>query len=158
MLESVQIYKAAPEHIEILTAMINRAFAVEKFFIAGDRADRAEVEAKMRAGVFLLAELGGEAAGCVFVELRAETAYFGLLAVEPEMQGRGIGQALISAAEEYARRCGKIAMDIRIASPRTELPPFYRKLGYADNGVEDWSADSPPTKMPCHFIKMIKTL
>ena len=56
-------------------------------------------------------------------------AYFGMLAVAPAAQGRGLGRALIEAAEAHARREGAGAMDIRVVSLRTELFPFYRRFG-----------------------------
>ena len=74
-------------------------------------------------------------AGCVYVELRGERGYFGLLAVEPSRQRRGLGGRLAQEAEEYARAAGCLVMDIMTVNVRTELPPIYRKMGYVETGM-----------------------
>jgi hypothetical protein len=50
-------------------------------------------------------------------------------------------------------------MDITVVNLRTELPPFYRKLGYVENGTEPVRPDMIPRLLePAHFIKMTKPL
>jgi hypothetical protein len=39
---------------------------------------------------------------------------------------------------------------------RTELPPFYRALGYTESATEEFHGE--PVKMPCHFVVMSKRL
>jgi GNAT superfamily N-acetyltransferase len=96
-------------------------------------------------------------AGCVYVELRGERAYIGLLSVDPARQKGGIGRTLMDAAERYAREQGCGFMDLRIVNLRLELPAFYRKLGYVEAGTEEFPPDAP-TKLPCHFVRMQKAL
>jgi GNAT superfamily N-acetyltransferase len=95
--------------------------------------------------------------GCVFVELRGERAYFGLLAVDPARQHRGLGRRLIEESENHALAAGCRVMDLRIVSVRAELPPFYRRLGYVETGTEPFSEEGK-LKMPCHFVVMSKAL
>ena len=45
----------------------------------------------MAKGQFLLAGDNEKLTGCVYLERRGERAYLGLLAVDPERQGSGIG-------------------------------------------------------------------
>ena len=47
-------------------------------------------------------------------------------------------------------------MDIRVVNLRTELLPFYRKLGYVERGTEP--VDDPRALQPFHFILMSKAL
>jgi hypothetical protein len=47
-------------------------------------------------------------------------------------------------------------MDILIVNLREELPPFYRKRGYVENGTTPFP--DVETKIPCHFINMAKPL
>ena len=48
-------------------------------------------------------------------------------------------------------------MQIRVLNHRTELPPFYEKLGYNFVGTEE-TEQVPSARMPYHFIIMEKPL
>ena len=133
--------------------LINLAFRVERFFIAGDRIDLPKLRALMDKGQFLTAD----GAGCVYVEKRENRCYLALLAVHPEQQGSGLGRRLIEAAENRAREWGCEAMDLKVVNLRVELPPFYRRLGYTENGTSEFMPDVPTTQ-PCHLINMAKPL
>lgn len=141
-----------------ITAVINAAFRIaEGFFIDGNRITQAEVEESMTKGAFLLAETDGKLNGCVYVEMRGERSYLGLLSVDPTSQQGGLGSRLMNEAERYCRDRGSLAMDILIVSLRDELPAFYQKRGYSENGTTPFPADVP-TKIPAHFINMSKPL
>ena len=126
-----------------MAALINAAFAVETF-IEGTRTDEVNLTEMMRRGEFLL---GHDAAGgllaSVYVEQRGERGYLGMLAVDPQRQGLGLGRAMVEAAEQHCREKRCKAMDLTVLSLRPELPPFYRKLGYADSGVEEFRPSRP---------------
>jgi GNAT superfamily N-acetyltransferase len=151
------IRSAQPQDAGSLMQLINRAFAVERFFLEQDRIDLAGVEQFLKQGVFLLLEEDGLPLACVYLEVRAERGYFGLLSVDPALQGSGLGKRLIAAAEDYCRQAGCAFMDLQIVNLREELPPFYRKLGYVETGTAPFPADTA-TKLPCHFVKMSKPL
>ncbi|HEV7502164.1 MAG TPA: GNAT family N-acetyltransferase [Vicinamibacteria bacterium] len=148
---------AAPEEADALAALINAAFAVERFFIDGDRTSAAEVRALMGKGAFLVSEAQGALSGCVYVERRGARGYFGLLAVDPARKGTGLGRALVAAAEDRFRGQGCEAADISVVDLRQELPPFYRRLGYVETGTAPFPSDGKATR-PCHFILMSKPL
>src|SRR6185369_5071678 len=141
-----------------ITAIINAAFRVaEGFFIDGNRITQAEVEESLTKGAFLLAETDGKLNGCVYVEMRGERSYLGLLSVDPTTQQSGLGSRLMLEAERYCRERGSHSMDILIVSLREELPAFYQKRGYVESGTTPFPADVP-VKIPCHFINMTKSL
>ena len=141
-----------------ITAIINAAFRVaEEFFIDGNRITQAEVEKSLTKGDFLLAETDRRLNGCVYVEMRGERSYLGLLSVDPTTQQSGLGSRLMIEAERYCRERGSHSMDIVIVSLRKELPPFYEKRGYIANGTSPFPEDVP-TKLPAHFINMSKSL
>jgi predicted N-acetyltransferase YhbS len=149
---------ATPADTEKITAVINAAFhIVEGFFIDGPRIEQAEVEQLLGKGAFLLAEAGGKLNGCVYVELRGERSYLGLLSVDPAYQQGGLGSLLMLEAEKYCRDRGSRFMDIYIVNLRTDLPTFYQRRGYVENGTTPFPADVV-TKIPCHFINMTKPL
>lgn len=149
---------ATPADAAKITGVINAAFRIaEEFFIDGNRITQAEVEKLLEKGSFLLAETGDQLDGCVYVELRGERSYLGLLSVDPGRQQGGLGSLLMNAAENYCRERGSRFMDILIVNLREDLPSFYRKRGYVANGTTPFPEDVE-TKIPCHFINMAKSL
>jgi ribosomal protein S18 acetylase RimI-like enzyme len=153
-----RIRPAAPQDATVLAALINDAFKVEAFFKIGDRTSAGEVLQLMDAGQFLvLEEPPGTIAGSVYVKFEGDRAYFGMLAIGPSQQGRGLGRHLIEAVEAGTRERGCRHVDIHIVNLREELPPFYRRLGYVDRGTKPFP-DSDRASRPCHMIVMTKDL
>ena len=143
---------------ERITAVINDAFRIaEAFFIDGNRISVDEVRHSLTTGAFLVAEDDQGMSGCVYLEPRGERAYLGLLSVDPSRQQSGLGSRLMAAGEEYCRERGARFMDIYIVNLREDLPAFYQRRGYVENGTTPFPPDIP-TKQPCHFINMSKPL
>jgi GNAT superfamily N-acetyltransferase len=115
------------------------------------------VEQKLSNGAFIVVENDATLSGCVYVEMRGERSYLGLLSVDPSSQQGGLGSLLMREAEKYCRERGSQAMDILIVSLREDLPAFYQKRGYVQNGTSPFPPDVE-TKIPCHFINMSKPL
>ena len=154
----MEVRVATVEDAEAITAVINAAFRkAESFFIERDRIDVESVRELMAKGQFLLAEDKGTFAGCVYLERRGERTYLGLLSVDPERQGGGIGSRLMNVAEERCARAGCRFMDLRIVNLRTENHALYLRRGYAETGTEPFPAELE-TKLPCHFVNMSKRL
>ena len=143
--------------VQALARLINAAFRVEQPFIEGDRINPDGVRAYLEKGKFLLAEDAAGLTGCVYVELRGDRGYLGLLGVEPQRQGAGLGRKLMDAAENFFRQAGCVAVDLRIVSARAPLPSFYRHLGYLETGTAPFAPDVP-AKVPWHYILMSKTI
>jgi GNAT superfamily N-acetyltransferase len=148
---------ATADDVEAVAALITLAYRVEDFFITGDRTDPADIRRRMQQGVFLVLELDGALAGAVFVEVRARAGYFGMLSVDPARQGEGLGRRLIDAAEDWCRTAGCNEMEIEVVSLRTELPPFYQRLGYVLTGTRPFP-DMHKSRMACEFLVMAKAL
>lgn len=154
----IKIRVANSADAEQITAVINAAFKIaEGFFVDGNRITIEEVRQHLTSGVFLVAENEAAISGCVYLEPRGERAYLGLLSVDPALQQSGTGSRLMTAGEEYCRERGARFMDIYIVNLRAELPAYYGKRGYVENGTTPFPADVP-TKQPCHFINMSKPL
>ncbi len=125
----------------------------------GPRTNEDEGAELFRKGTFLLAEKRGHVAASVYVELRGEHGYFGMLAVDPRHQGTGLGRLLIEAAEDHCRTQGCRHMEISVLSLRPELPPLYRKLGYVETGTQAFRPSRPlRAGLTCHCIVMSKKL
>jgi GNAT superfamily N-acetyltransferase len=152
------IRRAVSSDVPDLLRVINAAYVVEQFFKAGDRIDRAGVTERLDRGTFLVeTDEAGTVAGCVYVEIQVGgRGYFGLLSVDPARQGGGLGRRLVEAAEAHCRAAGCREIDLRVVNLRTELPPFYRRLGYVATGTEAY-VDNDATQ-PCHFVVMSKAL
>jgi ribosomal protein S18 acetylase RimI-like enzyme len=155
--ETVSIRATVTSDVPALVRLINAAFIVEQFVFEGDRINAEETQAFMETGKFLVAEDSAGFAGCVYVEVRQGRGYLGLLAVDPSRQGTGLGRKLVAAAEDYFRTAGCSAVDLRVISQRTPLPPFYRRLGYAEIGTAPFSP-TLQAKVPGHYIVMSKRL
>lgn len=100
---AVEIRFAEESDLAALRDLVNRAFKVETFFITGERLDAERTRESFERGRFLIAEEDGALTGCVYVELRGDRSYLGLLSVNPEAQKTGLGRKLMAAAEEFAR-------------------------------------------------------
>ena len=133
--DELQTRWAVAGEVDAIARVVNAAFRrAESFFVVRERIDVAALRRMMLTGKFLLGEERGELLGCVYLELRGERAYFGLLAVDPARQRKGLGRRLICEVEDAARRAGCRFMDIQIVNLRAELPPFYRAIGICGNG------------------------
>jgi GNAT superfamily N-acetyltransferase len=154
---AVSFRVAEPVEADAMAGLINRAFAVERFFIDGDRTSPEKVRELFGTGNFLVAEDGNALVGCVYVEARGERGYVGLLSIDPARQRSGLGSRLMAAAEDHARRAGCHAMDLRMVNLRQELPGFYHQLGYAETGAEPFPPDAKP-KLSCHLVTISKRL
>ncbi len=148
---------AEPADASAIARLVNAAFRPERFFTDADRTDPEKVGALLQKGKFLLDVEDGVLAGCVYVELRGERGYFGLLAVDPQRQRSGIGVRLIAAAEQHCRSAGCRFMDLTFVNVRQELPAYYRQFGYVENGTLPFPADQVTT-IPVHLVQMSKPL
>ena len=140
-----------------IVRLVNRAFLVEQFFVDGDRTTVEEILEMQRRGRFLVVEDAHALVACVYIEIQESRGYFGLLSVDPDCQGQGLGRLLVERAEEYCRIAGCHVMDIRVVDVRRELPPFYQNLGYREIRREPFSQPAR-ARIACEFIVMSKEL
>lgn len=145
--------------IPAIASLVNNAFRVEDF-LEGNRTDEQNILSSMGKGRFFIVEDSlGHLVASIYVELRGERGYFGMLAVEPTLQRTGIGRQMIEFAENFARDQGCQFMDLKVLSPRKELPAFYQRLGYAVTGTEEFISTRPlKTNIECFKILMSKAL
>ncbi len=144
---------AATDSIAELTALLHRAYAplgaMGLNYTAVDQS--AETTARRVAeGLCHVATRGDALVGTVVVGgpyERNECAYYlrpGVasvqqFAVDPRLQGGGVGRLLLARAEAWARAQGRTEIALDTAEPATHLVDFYRRLGYAHVGHTQWS-------------------
>lgn len=156
---AITLRKASLSDCGAMVPLINAAFSIEKF-IEGERTSEDQLKQMMQKGEFLLGyDPRGRLLASVYVEVRGSHGYFGMLSVDPTQQGSGVGRKMIEAAEKYCRERGCKVMDLNVLSVRRELPPLYRKLGYKENGTEEFRPSRPlKDGAECHCIVMSKEL
>lgn len=82
--------------------------------------------------------------------------YFGMLAVNPDLQGKGIGGRIVGIAENIARSRGRNTMQIQVVNHSTHLLDWYSRLGYQEFDRTDWQA--PFLRKKTQFVLMNKPL
>ncbi|HZM76707.1 MAG TPA: GNAT family N-acetyltransferase [Candidatus Limnocylindrales bacterium] len=89
-----------------------------------------------RQSVLLLAfSFGGTLTACCHLERHDDYAYFGMFAVQPTLQGGGVGKAVLAEAERLAvKRWGISEMHMTVISVREELIAWYERRGYRRTG------------------------
>lgn len=154
---AISVRRARPEDAAALAELVNRAYAVEGFFVDGERTSASEIARLIREGSFLVLERGGESriAAAVYVVTNEEGGYIGMLSVDPALQGMGLGTRLVRIAEAMCEAMGATSVRLRIVNLREELGRWYRHLGYHEVGTAPFEG---PTKQPCHFVEMHKPL
>lgn len=162
---STSVRRATLADAAALAALVNAAYAVEEFFVDGDRTNAAEIGQMMHAGTFLVLDQlhdghGSGLAAAVYVEGQAMSdagaGYFGMLSVLPALQGQGLGKRLVRIAEALCEASGCATMSLRIINVREELGRWYRSLGYHETGVTPYTHRA--LKRPVHFVEMQRSL
>lgn len=130
-----------------------RGWTHEADLLGGQRTD-SEALADMIADpkqTMLLLEEGGALIGCVSITDKGEgRAYLGMLTVNPDLQGAGLGRKLVDGAEAFARETLRArVMEMTVIKQRQELVAWYLRHGYADTGREEpFPLDDPRFGLP----------
>lgn len=141
---------ATPADASTIVALVESAYrgeasragwTTEAHLLDGQRTDAAGVLATIAhpRERIVLAFDGDALVGSVL--LRDEgggSAYVGMLAVRPLLQGRGTGRALLAEAERIAASdLGATTMRMTVIPLRTELVAWYERQGYRATGEQE---------------------
>lgn len=141
---------------EEIARIINAAFEIEREFRQGERTSALEIRALMKRETFLVAEQMDRLIGAVQVRVAGASGYFGMLAVDPAARRAGVGRALVEAAEDHCRRAGCTLMTMSTGEDRSELFPYYERMGYRVTSIEP--SRSAAFKRTIRIVKMEKPL
>ncbi len=116
----MKIRTATETDFDSILTLINTAFQVERFFKNQDRLTAADLTSYFASGIFLVGEVGGQIAGCIYVKRNGGTRAISVCCqpIRP-IKKQGVGRRLVAAAEEFARETGAHFMDLRIIHLRT---------------------------------------
>ena len=98
----------------------------------------------------LLAERNGALQGCAHVAEEDGAGYFGMFAVQPELQGSGLGRTILAEAERIAAVDWQLPlMRMTVIDLRTELIDWYVRRGYQRTGqTKPFPATDPRFGLP----------
>src|SRR5258706_4485813 len=137
------ILPAKIEDAPTLSNLVNSAYrgdssrqgwTTEADLLDGTRTDTHAIEYLLgRPGTTILKYVERAAIlGCVELDRKGDQLYLGMLTVQPDLQGKGIGKELLKAAEVEARRQKGVSIFMTVISIRYELIDWYLRPGYYD--------------------------
>ena len=140
-------YKADKQDAESLTTLINSAYrgeisrigwTTEADLLDGRRTDIEEVLSLItdNDSMFIVCKTDSALQGSIHLHDTEEGVHIGMFAVNPTLQGCGIGKALLQAAELAAQKtwsANRFVMEVILC--RQELIAFYERRGYRRTGI-----------------------
>jgi ribosomal protein S18 acetylase RimI-like enzyme len=168
------IRTATTDDIPAIVKLLNSAYrgvssragwTTEADLIGGEvRTSETDVQMVMtRQGsrFLLLCDETGGIKGCVNLQLQAAAVYLGMFAVQPGIQGQGLGRMLLTASENWTLESGRERIVMWVISVRTELIAWYQRLGFRDTGErKEFKEDglSGPHLRPLEFMILEKAI
>lgn len=139
--------KANKDDAVQMTSLINSAYrgefsrkgwTTEADLLDGSRTDLDEILSLIADdnSMFILCKQNSELHASVYLHNTNDGVHIGMLAVNPLLQGQGIGKALLEAAEIAAQHTWSANRFImEVISYRHELLAFYQRRGYRHTGI-----------------------
>jgi GNAT superfamily N-acetyltransferase len=117
-----------------------QGWTTEADMLDGQRIDaevlRKDIE-RPRSRIVLAERPDGELLACAHVAEEDGAGYFGMFSVRPDLQGGGVGKAVLGEAERVAREEWNLpAMRMTVIDIRDELIAFYERRGYVRTGIK----------------------
>lgn len=112
----------------------------ESEILTGPRSSPAEIEGLIRDKDcrFVTAFRGDKLVGCALIRNEGDGAYFGMFAIDPDIQGGGLGKAMMTRCEEAAQELwGATSMRLTVISLRDRLIGWYERRGYVRTGESE---------------------
>ncbi|EFQ81796.1 hydrolase, P-loop family [Aeromicrobium marinum DSM 15272] len=162
---ALDVIDAEPEHAEVVADIIRRSFGARPALDPPATAVHETAEAVARvlasSGGILVERRGRPMGALLFDESRAGLLGLRRVAVDPEIQSRGVASAMVGVAEDTAEERGKDGIWLHV---REELPDtirFWARRRYEQVGARGpllefgktlWLAREAPTPQHLHGI------
>jgi len=134
----IEIQKATAEDAAVITSLMHEAFRQtvppSSALLETVESVRRQMETGQEQAA--LATRQGRAVGMVRFQLQPEALYFFRLSVNPKEQGKGIGRALLTWLEQYAREQGKRAVACRVRMEIEKNVRLYLNAGFHITGQD----------------------
>ena len=133
---------AKPSDISTLTSLLNRSYrgdssrvgwTTEADLLSGKRIDEAGLLQLLNDpdSLILIAQSGDTIIATIHAHHEGDNVHFGLFAVEPTLQSKGVGKALLAYAEsEAVQKWGVRTAIMEVITHRSELIAYYERRGY----------------------------
>jgi GNAT superfamily N-acetyltransferase len=137
---------AKPTDIPIITSLLNRSYrgdssragwTTEADLLSGKRIDEAELLQLLNDpdSLILIVKSDDTTLATIHVHCEDNTVHLGLFAVEPTLQNKGVGKALLAYAEsEAVQKWGIRTAIMEVITHREELIAYYERRGYVRTG------------------------
>ena len=131
---AVVVREATRQDVPVLLKLIHTAFEEYRGQLdppSGAHSDTARLlNLYLQVERALIAEVGGEPAGCVFYHISDRSLYMHRLSVPPDWRRQGVGAALVAAVEHQARDyfMDWVTLGVRVTLPANRR--FYEKRDY----------------------------
>ena len=111
-------------------------WTTEADLLDGQRTDyRAVAEIiKTENDVIIVCEQNSRLLASVHLKKMPDYAYLGMFAVKPELQGKGVGKALLQYAEKLSKDWACKYIEMTVITQRLELINWYQRQGYVLSG------------------------
>ena len=137
-----------------------KGWTTEADFLDGLRTDEAHVKAMIEEPLNQIEIAESEAGMVGSVHLKkenADTLYFGMLTVNPELQAGGVGKRMIEHVESIAKKWGCTRIRITVIHLRSELIEYYKRRGFEATGAfEKFPDDDPVFGIPKTELKLLE--
>lgn len=85
--------------------------------------------------LFLLALMDGRVVGSLMCGYEGHRGWLNYLAIDPELQGQGLGSELVQAGVEKLRQLGCAKINLQVRESNKAAVAFYRQLGFNQDEV-----------------------
>ena len=89
------------------------------------------------ADIVLIYSDGGHKLGTITIQIKDDIGSIGLLAVDVQSQGKGVGSALIQAGESWLKNNGVTSVEVSTQKDNRPACSFYEKCGFSQRSSTD---------------------
>jgi tRNA threonylcarbamoyladenosine biosynthesis protein TsaE len=139
-MHALDVIEARPEHAEVVADIIRRSFAARPVLdppsTATDETAESVREALAASGGLLVERRGRPMGALLFDESRPGLLGLRRVAVDPEIQARGVASAMVGVAEDTAEERGKDGIWLNVRAELPDTVRFWERRKYVQIGGE----------------------